>query len=61
MNRWLAGLFLDWLEGGVEPPNSLEDNIQCAALQFAALESAHSGLPVDVQEFLARHLREVDP
>jgi predicted dehydrogenase len=57
MNRWLAGMFVDWLEGGPEPPNSLRDNIQCAALQFAALESAHTGQPVDVQEFLARSLQ----
>jgi predicted dehydrogenase len=59
MNTWLAGMFIDWLEGGPEPPSSLEDNIQCAALQFAALESARSGRPVDVQEFLERHMREV--
>ena len=58
MNTWLAGLFLDWLDGGPEPPNSLDDNIQCAALQFAALESAHSGRPVDVQEYLKRALQE---
>lgn len=28
---------------------------QCTALLFAAIESAHTGQPVDVQEFLARH------
>jgi len=60
MNRWLAELFVDWLEGGAEPPNSLEDNIQCAALQFAALESAHSHRVVDVQEYLRRHRQEVE-
>lgn len=59
MNRWLAGLFVDWLEGGPEPPNSLEDNIQCAALQFAALESARTRQVVDVQEYLRRHMQEV--
>ena len=40
MNSWLAELFCQWLLGGAEPPNSLEDNIQCAALLFAALESS---------------------
>jgi predicted dehydrogenase len=56
MNPWLAEMFVDWVNGGAEPPNSLRDNIQCAALLFAAVESAHSGRPVDVQAFLAKHL-----
>ena len=56
MNPWLAEMFVDWLNGGPEPPNSLRDNIQCAALLFAAVESAHTGQPVDVQAFLKRHL-----
>jgi predicted dehydrogenase len=56
-NPWLAELFVDWLNGGEEPPNSLDDNIQCAALLFAAIESAHTGKPVDVQEFLKRYVK----
>lgn len=52
MNPWLAELFCDWLRGGPPPPNSLDDNIQCAALLFAAVESAHTGVPVDVPAFL---------
>ncbi len=56
MNPWLAELFCDWLAGGPPPPNTLENNIQCAALLFAAVESAHSGQPVDVQAYLRRHL-----
>jgi len=55
-NAWLAELFVDWLTGGAEPPNTLADNIQCAALLFAAIESAHTGQPVEVQEYLQRHL-----
>lgn len=55
-NPWLAELYCDWLAGGEAPPNSLEDNIQCAALLFAAIESAHTGRIVDVQEYLSRHL-----
>jgi predicted dehydrogenase len=58
MNAWLAEQFCDWLNGGPAPPNRLEDNIQCAALLFAAVESAHSGVPVDVQEYLRRHLAQ---
>ncbi|MBI3922368.1 MAG: Gfo/Idh/MocA family oxidoreductase [Armatimonadetes bacterium] len=56
MNPWLAELFLNWLNDGPEPPNSLEDNVQCAALLFAAIESAHTGQVVDVQEYLKRNL-----
>ncbi len=56
MNPWLAELFCDWLRGGPRPPNHLEDNLQCCALLFAAVESAHSGQPVDVQSFLTAHL-----
>jgi predicted dehydrogenase len=55
-NEWLAEIFCDWLRGGAAPPNTLADNIQCAALLFAAIESAHTGKPVDVQDFLTRHL-----
>ncbi len=58
MNSWLAELFCQWLPGGAEPPNSLEDNIQCAALLFAALESAHSKKIVEVQPFLHKHLNQ---
>lgn len=56
MNPWLAEQFCDWLNGGPEPATRLEDNIQCCALLFAAVESAHSGSPVDVQEYLRNSL-----
>lgn len=55
-NPWLAELFVNWLNGGPEPPNSIDDNIQCAALLFAAVESAHTGRIVPVQDFLREHL-----
>lgn len=55
-NAWLAELFARWLRGDEAPPNSIEDNIQCAALLFAAIESAHLGEIVDVQAFLEKHL-----
>jgi len=55
-NPWLAELFVDWLTGDREPPNCLDDNIQCAALLFAAIESAHTGQAVDVQAYLKEHL-----
>ena len=55
-NAWLAELFVRWLAGGPAPENTLDDNIHCAALLFAAVESAHSRQPVEVPGFLARHL-----
>ena len=58
MNSWLAEMFCDWLNGGPPPPTHLEDNLQCAALLFAALESTHIGGVVDVQAFLAGHLAQ---
>ena len=48
--------FCKWLDGGSEMKTSLSDNLQCAALTFAALESAFSGKEVDVQEFFVRHM-----
>ena len=59
-NAWLAQMFCEWLLGGEPPPNSLDDNIQCVALLFAAIESAHTGRTVDVQAFLGRHLHEAE-
>ena len=56
MNPWLAEMFVGWLNGGPEPPCTLEDNIQCCALMFAAVKSAHTGQAVDVQEFLRESL-----
>lgn len=58
-NVWLAELFVRWLHGDEAPPNRLDDNIQCAALLFAAIESAHGGKIVDVQAFLEEHMRNV--
>jgi predicted dehydrogenase len=58
INAWLAEMFCDWLRGGAAPPNHLDDNLQCAALLFAAVESAHTGRPVHVPSFLRRYLQE---
>ncbi len=54
MNSWLAEQFVNWINGGPAPQNTLQDNIQCAALTFAAVESAETGKPVDVQEYLRK-------
>jgi len=56
-NAWIAEMYVAWLAGGAPPPCHLEDNLQCSALLFAAIESAHTNRPVDVQDFLAKRLK----
>jgi predicted dehydrogenase len=57
LNAHIAEMFCDWLTGRRDShPTRLEDNIQCAAMLFAAIESADTGQPVDVQAFLRHHL-----
>lgn len=53
-NAWLAEWFCQWLIGGEPPPTCIDDNIHCAGLLFAAIESAHTGEPVDVPAFIHR-------
>jgi predicted dehydrogenase len=60
MNPLLAEMFCDWVDGRRDDhPTSVDDNLQCAAMVFAAVESARAGGPVQVQEFLERHLKQV--
>jgi len=47
--------FIKWLDGGRVPDTWIEDNIQCCAFLFAAVESVRTGKVVDVQEFLKRY------
>lgn len=48
--------FVNWLDGGEAPDTSIDDNLQCCAMVFAAVESARTGKAVDVQEFLKRYI-----
>ena len=61
-NACLAEMFCHWLRGESDDhPTSIDDNIQCAALLFAAIESAHAGRIVAVQDFLTQHLKAAEP
>ncbi len=52
-NPWLAEMFCDWVSGArADHPTNIDDNLQCAALLFAAIESTRTGAAVDVQAFL---------
>lgn len=58
-HRWIAEMFIEWVNGGDAPPSTLEDNIQCTALLFAAIKSVHTGEVVDVQKFLKENMELV--
>jgi predicted dehydrogenase len=59
-HRWLMEMFIAWLQGGEAPPNSLDDNLQGTALQFAAIESGLTGKVIDVQTYLQNRLEVAD-
>ncbi|MBM3239625.1 Gfo/Idh/MocA family oxidoreductase [Candidatus Poribacteria bacterium] len=40
--------FLEWLDGGPEPPTVLADNIKTAAMLFGAIEASETNQSVDV-------------
>lgn len=57
MNSRLAEMFVDRIAGRRDDhPTDLDDNLQCTALLFAAIESTRRGQPVDVQQYLQEHL-----
>ncbi len=58
-NTWLIEQFVHWLDGGEPMATSVEDNLQSAALIFAAIESSRTGGPVAVQALLAEARRAV--
>ena len=41
--------FLDWLDGGPVPRTNIEDNIQTAALSFAAVEAVRTNAMIDIR------------
>lgn len=40
--------FLEWLDGGPEPPTALSDNIKTSAMLFSAIEASQTNQSVDV-------------
>jgi len=51
-NSWLIAKFVDWLKGGASMETNVWDNLQSVTSIFAAIESARTGQPGAVQEFL---------
>lgn len=50
--------FILWLDGGAPPVTQYEENIQCCALTYAAIESMRTGKVVDVQEYLKKSMEK---
>ncbi|MCC2686726.1 MAG: oxidoreductase domain protein [Paenibacillaceae bacterium] len=48
--------FMEWVQGGPKPANTIDDSIQSTGLQFAAIQSGMTKQIVDVQEFLGEYL-----
>jgi predicted dehydrogenase len=53
-NTWLIEKYVCWLDGGEPMETNVEANLQAIALIFAAVESSRTGMPVKVQELLAK-------
>lgn len=50
--------FVRWLDGGDPPKTMYEENLQCCALTYAAIESVRTGQVIDVQEYLKQHMEK---
>jgi predicted dehydrogenase len=59
-NTWLIEKFVGWLDGSEPMETNVEDNLQSAAMIFAAIESSRTGKPVKAQDFLAKARLEVE-
>jgi len=51
-HAWLIEQFVDWLDGGPPMATNVQDNLRSVVLTHAAIESGHSGRPVDVDAML---------
>ena len=58
-NTWLIEQFVHWLDVGPEMETNVEANLQSIALVFAGIESARTGQPVCVQDYLEQTRREI--
>lgn len=49
----VMGQFLDWLDGGPEPPTAVSDNIKSTAMLYGAIEASATSQTVDVAAMVA--------
>jgi predicted dehydrogenase len=52
LNVWLIDQFTRWRAGGPAMETAVDANLQAAALIFASIESARSGKPIEVQDYI---------
>jgi predicted dehydrogenase len=56
INHWLIEQFAKWRAGGPAMETRVENNVRTSAMVFAAIESQRTGLPVDIDAFVAREM-----
>lgn len=52
-HNWIVNEFLNWLEGGPEPPTSIDDNIKSAGILFSAIKASEEGRIIRVPDLLS--------
>jgi hypothetical protein len=50
----IVGQFLDWVDGGPEPPTAIDDNVASNAMLFGAIEASARSQTVDVAAMVDR-------
>lgn len=55
-NTLLLSQFLDWINGGLAPVTTVDDNMYLMAMVYSAIESIETGREVDVREFYGRYV-----
>lgn len=53
-NSLILSEFIDWINGGVSPKTTIDDNLYTMALLFGAIESIQTGKEIDVQMIYKR-------
>jgi predicted dehydrogenase len=53
INTWLVEQFARWRQGGPEMDTEVAANLQASALVFGSIESARTGRPIKIQDYIA--------
>jgi hypothetical protein len=58
-DAWLTEMFCDYINDRIKPVNRLRESFKSIATTFAAVESARTGKPVEVQSYLKEQFHAV--
>ena len=58
-DAWLTEMFCDYINDRIKPVNRLRESFKSIATTFAAVESARTGKPVEVQPYLKEQFHAV--